>query len=236
MEIQYFESLPSTNETAKAAAMQGASHLFTVVASRQTAGRGRMGRSFASPTGGTYFSTVLRPRIPRSAYGVITPFCAVAVHRAVRELAGVTLDIKWVNDLLHDGKKVCGILAEAGTDRSGVPFVVLGIGINTGHAPLPPELREIAASLPFDDREALVRHILAHLARLDEELERGTWQTYYRANASCLGARVQVIAHGISKVATALDVDVTGGLLVAYDDGTTETLTGGEISLRRATQ
>ncbi|MBR2010195.1 MAG: biotin--[Clostridia bacterium] len=232
MEIQYFDHLNSTNETAKAAAMVGAAPFYTVVAKHQSAGVGRMGRSFASPEGGTYFSTVLRPKLARQKFGAITPFCAVAVHRAITELTGVSLDIKWINDLLLNGKKVCGILAVAGEDQKGEPFVVLGIGINTGRGNLPPELADIATCLPYDDIEGLIGRILFWLQNFESEIMAGSWVEYYRAHASCLGSAVTVIKNESSACATALDIDAEGGLLVLYENGTREFLRGGEISLR----
>ena len=150
MELHVYETLPSTNRTAHEAAQSGAQEFYTVIAKEQTAGRGRLSRSFHSPLGGTYFSTVLRPTVPIAQYGTITPVAAVAVHRALHALTGVRTEIKWINDLLLDGRKVCGILAESGTDLAGKPFVVLGIGINTADVDFPPELWHTATFNIFD--------------------------------------------------------------------------------------
>ena len=117
--IEYHDLLASTNDTAKEQASLGAENGKVIIADTQSFGRGRMGRSFLSPVGGTYFSTVLRPSLDRANYGTITPFAALAVHRAVKELLSCSLEIKWINDLLLDGKKVCGILAESGVDKEG---------------------------------------------------------------------------------------------------------------------
>ncbi len=236
MEIVYFESLVSTNDTAKAAARAGAKAFYTVAAGYQTAGRGRKGRAFASPAGGTYFSTVLRPTFSREKYGAITPFAALAVHRAVTDILGISLDIKWINDLLWQGKKVCGILAEAGEDQNGTPFVVLGIGINTGHCALPADLADIAIHLPYNDPKALIERILFYLQSFEAEIEAGTWLAAYRARLCCLGKRVLVIGESDTMLALALDVHANGGLVVRYEDGTCEILTGSEISLRLAEQ
>lgn len=232
MKIEYFEELVSTNDTAKAAAREGAPALYTVVADRQTGGRGRLGRSFLSPLGGTYFSTVLRPTLDRASYGTITPYAALAVHRAVKERLSLSLEIKWINDLLLDGKKVCGILAESGEDLEGKPFVILGIGINTGKEPLPAELAEIATTIPHDDREGLITRILCHLSQMEAQIASGTWLEDYRQALCMLGKRILVIKGEEKKSAVALDVSSEGGLLVRYPDGTCELLCGGEISIR----
>ena len=232
MKIEYFEELVSTNDTARAAAREGASALYTVAAKSQTGGRGRMGRSFLSPVGGTYFSTVLRPTLDRTSYGTITPYAALAVHRAVKELMSLSLEIKWINDLLLRGKKVCGILAESGEDNKGDPFVILGIGINTGSDPLPAELAEIATTLPFSDRERLITRTLYHLSQMETELASGAWLEEYRKSLCMLRKRILVIKGEEKKTAVALDVSAEGGLLVRYPDGKQELLTGGEISIR----
>ena len=234
MKIEYYEHLASTNDEARAAALLGAGPFYTVVAQSQSGGVGRMGRHFASPRGGTYFSTVLRPTFPLEKFGAITPFAAVAVHRAITELMGVSPDIKWINDLLYRGKKVCGILATSGVDQNGKPFVILGIGINTGNGNLPPELEDIATTLPYGDIPRLVERILHYLSAFESEIHNSTWLEYYRSYASCLGSAVTVIKGECSTRATALDIDADGGLLVVYENGTREVLSGGEISLRIA--
>jgi len=233
MNIVYYDSLASTNDEAKKRGFVGAPHLFCVAAATQTAGRGRLGRRFLSPTGGTYFSVVLRPTLPRADYGVITPICAVAVHRALVRITGIAPEIKWVNDLLLDEKKLCGILSEATSDQNGDPFVVLGIGINTGRGPLPLEIADIATALPVDDKNALITAVLEELSLLDDAFLTGEWCDYYRRYAAFLGHRVTLTDAKGSQCVNALDIDGRGGLVVELADGTVTTLYGGEISLRQ---
>ena len=150
--VQLYDTLESTNRTAKLLALEGAAHGTLVLAGGQTAGRGRLGRSFASPAGkGVYCSVVLRPPLPAANAQTATIGAAVAVCRAVQMLCGLELAIKWVNDLYYKGKKVCGILTEAGTDlESGqLEWLVVGIGLNlTATAEdFPPELAAKAGSL-----------------------------------------------------------------------------------------
>ena len=235
MELHFYKELPSTNRTAVEAARQGAGELYTVIAGRQTAGRGRMERSFFSPEGGTYFSTVLRPQFPLNAYGQITPMAAVAVHRALCHVTGVVTEIKWINDLLLDGRKVCGILAESGTDLAGKPFVVLGIGINTADVDFPPELWHTATFIPCEDRTALIGAILAELAPYEQIIRGAEWHPYYQEYCAFLGETVLVTEGERRRVGTALDVLSDGALRVDFGNGNVEELRGGEISIRPRT-
>jgi BirA family biotin operon repressor/biotin-[acetyl-CoA-carboxylase] ligase len=119
-----------------------------VLAETQTAGRGRMGRSWHSePESGLYFSLVLRPRIPPTIAALLTLGCAVALHHAIEHTTGVDVDIKWPNDLLAGGKKIAGILAEIQAEVDRVHTLILGVGLNVNHAELPPDLSERATSL-----------------------------------------------------------------------------------------
>ncbi len=232
MELHYFDTLPSTSKTAAVAAAEGAGHLYTVVAATQSAGRGRLQRSFHSPRGGLYFSTVLRTSLTPAAYGAITPYAALAVHRAILRVCGVRTEIKWVNDLLLDGKKLCGILAESGVDRMGAPYVILGIGINTGSEALPAELRDIACSLPFEDKDCLLHAVLAELSDVEHALQVGSWLAEYRAASAVLGREITVIKNDERRLAYAEDILPSGALLVRYSDTEREALCVGEISLR----
>ena len=232
MEIQHFQTLPSTSQYAAAAAREGAGHLYTVVAESQSAGRGRMERSFFSPPGGLYFSTVLRTPLTPAEYGAVTPFAALAVRRALYKICGVTAQIKWVNDLLVEGRKVCGILAESGVDSAGRPYIILGIGINTGNTAFPPALCESAGSVPCCEREMLLQEILAQLNSVTREIREGHWLSEYRDASAVLGRRVRVFSGSESYLAIPLDILPSGALLVRDENGKTHTLCGGEISLR----
>ena len=137
-QVRVFNTLPSSNRTAKEWAIAGAPHGSLVLAGEQTEGRGRRGRTFVSPAGkGVYFSLILRPEVGTAASLAVTGSAAVAVYRAVQKLCGIELSIKWVNDLYYKGKKVCGILTEATTDlESGhTEWLVVGIGLNLTASP-----------------------------------------------------------------------------------------------------
>ena len=150
--IHIYDTLQSSNLTAKQLALGGAPHGTLVLTAHQQAGRGRLGRRFESPAGkGVYLSLILRPTLSAADAQSATISAAVAVARAVKALCGLELGIKWVNDLYYQGRKVCGILTEAGTDmESGqLEWLVVGIGLNltTSPADWPEELARTAGSL-----------------------------------------------------------------------------------------
>ena len=147
--VEYYDTLESTNRTAKELAEQGAEEGTLVIAGRQTAGRGRLGRTWHHPANegdAIAMSMILRPSLPGSGASMITIIAALAVHDAIRKRTGLETDIKWPNDLLSEGKKLCGILTE-GVFRGGDYFAVLGIGLNVNAAEFPEELADTACSV-----------------------------------------------------------------------------------------
>lgn len=222
-----------------------AAHGFTVLAEQQTAGRGRLGRSFASPPGGgLYMSILLRPRIPLSQLNFLTLAAAVAVCRAVRDTAGFTPSIKWVNDVLMEGRKLCGILTEASIEgeTGAVDFAVLGIGVNLrlDHAALSEEVRAVAGCLAdfsahVPRRAALAAAILNHVETLYTLLETGRTAELleaYRAHLAVLGKHIRVLAPDGQYEAVAEALDDEGHLVVRMGTGEKRTLQSGEISIR----
>ena len=142
-----FDSLPSTNLEAARLAREGAAEGLCIVASEQTAGRGRLGRQWASPrNAGIYCSILVRPRFDQSLWPLITLMSAVVVHETLLSACNLRTDIKWPNDILHEGKKLCGILAEIAETPSG-RAVIVGIGINLTNESFPPELAATATSV-----------------------------------------------------------------------------------------
>ena len=140
------DCVTSTNDLLRAAAAEGAPEFTVIAAQRQTAGRGRQGRAFFSPPQtGLYLSMLLRPDMPAEDALRVTPMAAAAAARAAEQCAGRPVQIKWVNDLLLDGRKICGILAEAQfSAQTGKPdFIVLGIGINLTAQMCRPPLRNM---------------------------------------------------------------------------------------------
>ncbi|MGE4548651.1 MAG: biotin--[acetyl-CoA-carboxylase] ligase [Intestinibacillus sp.] len=222
-----------------------APHGFTVIAGQQTAGRGRLGRSFISPPGGgLYMSMLLRPNLPLSHLNFLTITAAVAVCHAVEETCGFTPGIKWVNDIFMEGRKLCGILTEASIEgeTGSVDFAVLGIGINLrlDRDKLPPEVREVAGCLAdFCDtpprRATLASAILNHVEdgyKLLCTEGAGALIGQYRSLLCMLGRLVRVTGPHGSYAAETLDIDENGHLLVRTEDGETRTLSTGEVSIR----
>jgi len=229
-ELLLLEETDSTNNVARALARQGAPHGTAVLAARQSAGRGRQGRSFLSPAGGIYLSVVLRPRVPPELLPLVTPLAAVAVCRAVRRQTGADCRIKWVNDVLLGGKKVCGILTEG---EGGAAVCGIGVNLCPPEGGWPPALRDIVTALPPGaDRLALARAILRELTADAAALPDTAFLEEYRARSAVLGQAVTVRDPAGDYAARAVRIDGRAGLVVALPDGGERTLRAGEISIR----
>ncbi len=245
--VEHHPSLDSTNRLAARLARAGAPEGHLVVASAQSAGRGRYGRSFVSPPdSGVYFSLILRPRLAYEDALLITTTAAVAVSEAIRRLLpDLSPEIKWVNDILLDGRKVCGILTEASLDmESGsIAALILGIGINV-YPPadgFPAELATIAGALTSTVRPGLRASLIAAVVdsffacypALPDEEGRSAIVAAYRARCPIAGRAITVVAgDGTGRPATALGIDDRGRLNVRYDDGSEDSLGSGEIRVR----
>ena len=222
--IYLYDTLESSNRTAKLLALDGAPHGTLVLTAHQSAGRGRLGRRFESPAGkGVYCSVLLRPEMPAANAQTATISAAVAVCRAVKKLCGLELAIKWVNDLYYQGRKVCGILTEAGTDlESGqLEWLVVGIGLNltsTG-GPAPVSRAALAG--------AIARELLALCPGFDCLDE-------YRARCFVPGHWVTVCAETETYAAKALAIDEEGRLVIQRENGRQEALRCGEVTTRPA--
>lgn len=219
------EESPSTNTALKE---WGAPSIgTTLIAERQTAGRGRFGRTFHSPEGGLYLSVLVEPA------EAITCRAAVAAARAIESLCDLRVEIKWVNDLYVNGRKVAGILAEGVLSPDGtLAAVVLGIGINVGATAFPDELRPIATSLG-NEGVTLTREDVAaaFLNALSRALTDPTAMEEYRRRNWVVGRQVTVVRGNETYPATAVSITDEGHLVVRTADGVT-TLSSGEVSLR----
>lgn len=239
--IHRFDTVDSTNTLAKTMAQQGAPHGTVILAERQTAGRGRLGRSFHSPAGtGIYMSLILRPACAPTELMHLTCAVAVAVSDAVEQTLGFRPGIKWINDLVAYGKKLAGILTELSIDpKTGlVDFAIIGIGLNCNQQPedFPPELRTIACSASMVtgqpvDREALIQAMIHNLTQMDLN-DKARIMERYRRDCVTLGKEVAVIHGDSHRHGTALDINGNGALLVRFHDGPETYVDSGEVSVR----
>ena len=242
LEIAALELAGSTNAVARELAREKRGQL-AVIAARQTQGRGTNGRSFFSPGGtGLYMSALLRPAMSAEDALFLTAAAAVAVCEAAEELGSAPLGIKWVNDIMLGGKKVCGILTETSLAGSAVDYAVVGIGVNIAPPPegFPGELEGVAdavfESAPEHARERLAAGILSRLLPLSESLSRASFLEEYRRRSVVVGRDIEVISPSGSKPARALGIDSRCRLLVRYEDGGEEALLAGEVSIRRVVE
>ncbi|PWM26314.1 MAG: biotin--[acetyl-CoA-carboxylase] ligase [Oscillospiraceae bacterium] len=243
LDLRVFGALDSTNLEGKRLAMAGVSRC-AIVSDQQTAGRGRLGRSFYSPSGtGIYTTLLLRPRPDQLAdVTLLTTAAAVAVCRGLQKAAGIEAQIKWVNDIYLGGKKICGILTEGITDfESGtIESVVIGYGVNFRPNPdLPNELRPIVGAVfedraPTVDRNTLAAAMLAELIPLADDLSSRSFLPEYRSRSLLLGQEIVFSRAGERFEAVAVGIDDDGGLQVRLADGRTDTLRSGEVSVRPA--
>lgn len=236
-EVRVFPSLASTNTTLREWAEEGAPHGAAVIAEAQTAGRGRLGRSFASPEGaGLYMSVLLRTGIARERLPLLTPSVAVIAAEAIEALSDVTVGIKWVNDLWIGSRKIAGILTEGSFAPGGeLAYAIVGIGINLRSGCLPPELDGIAAAIgdfaPPPGREALAAAILDRLLAVPEALISGVLLPEYRRRSVVLGREVTATDGSRTLFGVAREISDDGSLLLDIG-GETVALRAGEVSVR----
>ena len=237
--IEIHDRLDSTNNRAKMLAAGGAEQGTVVIADSQSAGRGRQGRSFFSPDhSGIYMSIVLRPDCTPERAGLLTSLVAVAAARAVEKTADVKAEIKWVNDLYIGGRKICGILCEAGLgmEAGRLEYAVVGIGVNTARMAFPPELSGIATSIGNEcaaapERSRLIAEILNETETLLGDLETGHFLEESRKRSNVIGRTVTVIEGSKQYPAKAVDIDGQGRLVIETAEGRT-CLNYGEVSLK----
>ena len=241
--IHWFDTIDSTNTRAKELAIAGAPEGTVVAAGSQSAGRGRLGRSFQSPEhAGVYMSVILRPNCPPAQLMHLTCAAAAAMCDAVENAAGFRPGIKWTNDLVYARRKLAGILTELSLNPAGkVDYAVIGIGINCCQHPhdFPPEIRDIAGSLTSDtgrpvDPARVAAAMADSLWQMDRELLSGKTQMLDRYRAACvtLGQEISLLRGEEVRHGKALDIDDAGGLIVEFGPGVRETVTSGEVSIR----
>lgn len=217
------EEVTSTNDVAKALGKEGEPEGLVVVARKQSAGRGRMGRTWSSPMGGLYFSVLLRPRIEADAVLRMTVLSCVPVAMAIEEVTGIRPELKWPNDILVQGKKIGGILVEGVSRGKELDFVVLGIGLNlnsSDEALDAPEATTLSAVLGKEIGEeelltSLLRHLEAFYIRLKaDEVD----EDEYKARSCVLGNWVEARIGNQTLRGKALYLDHDGALVLRSDE------------------
>lgn len=241
--IVCFDTLDSTNNHAKALASAGAPHGTVIIADSQSAGRGRLGRSFCSPAGcGIYMSVILRPCCSPSELLHLTCAVAVAACDAIEDTLAFRPGVKWINDLVWDAKKLGGILTELSIDtRSGlVDYAIVGIGINCSQKAedFPPALRSIACSAAMAtgsriDRSRLAAAMIRQLEQMADRLShRSAIMERYRQDCITIGKDITVIQGDRQQHARALSVNDDGALVVDGGNGQPSIVNCGEVSVR----
>lgn len=239
--IIYLSVTDSTNTQAKRLGEEGAEHGTLVVTQCQTAGRGRRGRSWESPEGNVYFTFLLRPDVEVSRASMITLISALALAKAIEKVTGLHTQIKWPNDVVANGKKLCGILTESSTDLEYINYVVVGIGINVNQISFPEEIADKASSLLLELGHSVNRgEVLGEFLNLFEmyyeifietEDMSGLIDTYNEMLVNC-GREVKIIEKDNERILKAIGIDEKGGLIVENPEGVRESIISGEVSVR----
>lgn len=240
--IHWFDTIVSTNDEARYKAKQGALHGTVLIADHQTGGHGRRGRSFHSPAGtGIYMSVILRPVCAPAELMHLTCAAAVAMCEAVEAATGFRPGIKWTNDLIYGKRKLGGILTELGfTPHGFVDYAIIGIGINCcqKEQDFPPDIRSMAGSVAMAanqsvDRSLLAAQMILALWQMDARLlaDKAAILDRYRTDCITLGQEIVLVRGDKIRYGKALDIG-SDGALIAELDGSIETVSSGEVSVR----
>ena len=241
-EIIYYKQLDSTNTEIARLAADGAVHGTVVVADAQTAGKGRRGRQWESPAGeNIYLSILLRPDCVPEKAPMLTLVMAYSVAKLLRELGVEGVQIKWPNDLVLSGKKICGILTEMQLKDTEIDYVVVGVGINVNTSNFPKELKDTATSLYLEsgrtfDREIMVESVVEHFGQAYQQFAEVQDLQFLREEYNNMlvnvGREVRVLEPGNEYKAYAQGINSEGELLVRTEDGEEKRIYAGEVSVR----
>lgn len=237
---KHFESIDSTNTEAKRFALSDQAHQGIFVADEQVQGKGRLGRSWVSDKGaGLWFSLLLRPQInPGNASG-ITLVAAAAMSKAVEALTMLEVGIKWPNDLLIEGKKVCGILTEMSAELNHLHYIILGIGINLNQVSFESELTDKATSIKMmhvqTTPKALLEAFMTQFSELYASFIIGEMHEvirYHRSRSVTLNRDVALVTPTVTRKVFAKDLNEDGSLIIINEESNLETIISGEVSVR----
>lgn len=239
IDYRYYDVIDSTNNEAKRiTASEDIAAPLALVARMQTAGRGRQGKSFYSPSDtGIYMTVIIPLNCPIKGQVGITTAAAVAVAKAIEDICVVKPSIKWVNDIYLDDRKCCGILAEAVNDyeQGIIRYAIVGVGVNLTTDDYPTEIADVATGIlkeaDTDLRDRLIRGIADNLVEAVSSRGSDENTEYYISHSNVIGRYIRYTEDGNVKTAFAIGIDDEGGLAVADSDGY-RILNSGEISVR----
>lgn len=241
--IHKYNIVSSTNTLLIDMASKGATEGTIIIADSQTNGRGRMGKNFYSPSGtGLYLSILLKPNLPASQSLYLTVSAAVAVARAIESVTHHNAQIKWVNDIYIENKKVCGILAESSFNSTTgkLDYVIVGIGINLTkpEAGFPDDISNIAGAI-FDtdtftesNKNLLISNLINNFMLLYEDLNNKTFINEYIARSMIIGKNICITSENQTINATALEINDDCQLKVRHPDNSEQWLSYGDVSIR----
>ncbi len=239
--IIYYDTLDSTNNKARDMAIEGAEEGLVVIAEEQTKGRGRLGRVWTTPKlSSAAFSIAVRPSIkPEDASG-LTLIMGDAVCRAIRKVTGLNAKIKWPNDIIVNGKKVCGILTEMNAEIERINYIVLGVGININVDKFPEDIKHIATSLNLElgklvSRKEIVAEVFNEFEMLYDDFKENGLKNImdeFKSFSVTLGKKVRVISINEEFEGEAIDITDDGLLVVKLEDGSTRNVISGDVSVR----
>lgn len=240
--LEYFEQTDSTNIQARRLAEAGAPHGTLAVADCQAAGKGRRGRTWNSPAGtGIFMSLVLRPSFTARSASMLTLVAALAVSEGIQQAAGLRTGIKWPNDIVCGGRKLCGILTEMSTEGEDIRYVVVGMGINVNTEEFPPELERTATSLKRElgrsvKRSQVIGAVMtafeAYYQVFEKTEDLSVLMEEYNGRSANRGKQVAVLDPAGEYRGEALGIDSQGSLLVRLPDGQVKPVISGEVSVR----
>ena len=235
--IEVMKTVDSTNEEIKRRAATGEESGLLIAAERQTGGKGRLGRSWKSDSGGLYFTFLLRPELPPNEISGITLAAGYGVCVAVREFTGLDARIKWPNDIIIGSKKICGILTEMTAQTDRVDFVAVGIGINVNNKEFPEEIKDKATSLYLESGMEIDRNDFLSVVIGDLDIAAGQFlsgfprnmKEHFKSLCATLGRNVTAHRGGRIIEGTAVDITDEGNLLIRDNSGEPVEINSGEV-------
>lgn len=241
--VAYFDEIDSTNTKAKFLAEEGAVHGTLVAAEKQNAGKGRRGRAWTSPKGsGIWMTLILRPDILPQSASMVTLVAALAIAKTIKKRYALDAKIKWPNDIVVNGKKVCGILTEMSSDMETVNHIVIGMGINANTKTFPEEIQDKATSIALEkgnetiNRSSLIADIMKEMEKLlDTFFETESlnfMKEEYESYLVNIDKKVRILEPKAEYTGIALGIKENGDLVVQLEDGTVKEVMSGEVSVR----